>query len=125
MRPRKLLASTAICGVLLAGCVETPTEGQKAAQGAAQPSVTVIQPTTVTKTCEGPCTTTRTGTPRGLRLRMLLGRLVQLPATVRATTVPDDRLRRHNDPHYAPSCGVRLRLLGCCNGPLPLASVLP
>jgi hypothetical protein len=57
MNPRKLLASTAICGVLLAGCIETPTEGQKAAREAAQPSVTVIQPTTVTKTCEEPCTT--------------------------------------------------------------------
>jgi hypothetical protein len=55
MNPRKLLASTAICGVLLAGCTSTPTEGQKAAREAAQPSVTVIQPTTVTKTCEGTC----------------------------------------------------------------------
>jgi hypothetical protein len=57
---RKLLASMAICGVLFAGCVSTPTDGQKAAQRAAQPSVTVIQPTTVTKTCEGTCTTNHT-----------------------------------------------------------------
>jgi hypothetical protein len=62
MTARKSLAAAAICGLLLAGCVSTPTEGQKAAQRAAQPSVTVVQPTTVTKTCEGPCTTTSTST---------------------------------------------------------------
>jgi hypothetical protein len=64
MPTRKSLAAAAICGLLLAGCVSTPTEGQKAAQRAAQPSVTVIQPTTVTKACEGPCTATRTSTKK-------------------------------------------------------------
>jgi hypothetical protein len=73
---RKLLASTAICGLLLTGCVSTPTEGQKAAQGAAQPSVTVIQPTTDTTTCEGPCTTTRTSDP---------GAGASAPATIAGT----------------------------------------
>jgi hypothetical protein len=59
---RKSFATAAICGLLLAGCVHTPTDGQKAAQRAAQPSVTVIQPTTVTKTCEEPCTRTSIAT---------------------------------------------------------------
>jgi hypothetical protein len=64
MRPRKLLASTAICGVVIAlAACETPTEGQKAAREATQPSVTVIQPTTVTKTCEEPCTSAHASAP--------------------------------------------------------------
>jgi hypothetical protein len=89
MRPRKLLASTAICGVLLAGCIETPTEGQKAARDATQPTVTVIQPTTVTKTCEGTCTTTHTGTPTGsasANAPSVGTPGTTGPATVRATT---------------------------------------
>jgi hypothetical protein len=55
-------ALLALCGLLLAGCVHTPTDGQKAAQRAAQPPVAATQTATDTKTCEGPCTTTRTST---------------------------------------------------------------
>jgi hypothetical protein len=76
MPTRKSLAAAAVCGLLLAGCVHTPTGGPKAAQGAAQPSVTVIQPTTDTTTCEGPCTTTRTSDP---------GAGASAPATIAGT----------------------------------------
>ena len=59
-------ALTALTAVLAAGCVSTPTQGQKDAQrayqGPPQPTVTVVQPTTVTRTCEGPCPTTPTTT---------------------------------------------------------------
>jgi hypothetical protein len=62
-RPTALLP---LCGLLLAGCVHTPTDGQKAAQRAAQPPQTATQTTTTTRTCEGPCTTpTRTSTRPG------------------------------------------------------------
>jgi hypothetical protein len=59
-------ALLALCGLLLAGCVHTPTGGQKAAQRAAQPPQTATQTTTTTRTCEGPCTTpTHTSTRPG------------------------------------------------------------
>jgi hypothetical protein len=73
----KSLAQGAICLTIVAGCVHTPTDGQKAAQRAAQPPQAATQTTTTTRTCEGPCTTTRTSPPPA-----------SAPATARSAATP-------------------------------------
>jgi hypothetical protein len=57
---RKLLASTAICGLLLAGCVPTPTQTPTSPSEATSARTRATTATAAPNTCEGTCRTTKT-----------------------------------------------------------------